>query len=221
MHAGELFLADLGLYPAHQPLDLRGVRVAGRVRQPHLPATRLNQRMGQFQHLAFGHRPFHRAAECGGDSGLENRAALLGKFVQHLVDAADFLKHFGVVLAHVRLAVRLAGRNRDAHLVRAGGDRPFHALEVRRQGGDVQPRDGHGVTHELLAVGHLRQQFGRHEGADFDFGHACGGLGPDPGLLGLGGHDHVEALQAVARPHLAYENVNGHMALLPGPVDRP
>ena len=137
-------------------------------------------------------------------------AALLGEFVQHLVDAADLFQHFGVVLAYVRLAVGLAGRNRDAHLVGAGRHRPLHALEVRRQGGDVQTGDGHGVTHEFLAVGHLRQQFGGHEGAHFDFGHARGGLRPDPGLLGLGGHDHLEALQAVARPHFAYEYVNAH-----------
>jgi hypothetical protein len=118
-------------------------------------------------------------------------------------DARGLGHHLIRRLAQVGQAVRVAGRQRQHHAVRAAGDGRFGAAQVGHQHRDVQPRQGFRKGHQLGGVGQLRQQARRHEGADLDLAQACRVGGANPFHLLRGGQRAGDALQAVAQADLA------------------
>ena len=69
------------------------------------------------------------------------------------------------------------------------------------------------MGHDLGGIGHLRQQLGRDKGANFDFLHAGGDEGVDPGAFIDAWHGGSYGLQAVAWANLADQNIEtGHEA---------
>ena len=90
-------------------------------------------------------------------------------------------------------------------------DRRFGAAQVRHQHGDGQVRNRERVCDDLGRVGELRQHLRRHETADFDLAQSAGRERRDPRLLCRERHDGLDALQAVARPHFADEDVAVHV----------
>ena len=78
----------------------------------------------------------------------------------------------------------------------------------------IRYQDGHGKTIDLARsgddpgrVGHLRQHARRHERSDLDFAETGSRLGFDPGYFDGRRQHRTDALQAIAWPDLANENV--------------
>ena len=86
----------------------------------------------------------------------------------------------------------------------------LRAVTVRYERRYCETRDRQRVRDDLGSIGELRQQVRRHEAADFDLAQATGRQRRDPRLLRGRRHDRLDALQAVARPHFADENVAAH-----------
>ena len=122
-------------------------------------------------------------------------------------DGAHLLDHVLAGLAHVGQRVRGAGRHRDGQLVHAGAQRGLGAAQVGHQGHHRHAGVRECMAHHLGGVGHLRQQLGRHEGADLDLAQAGGHQRVDPAHLSRGGHGGLDRLQAVAGADFADQDV--------------
>ena len=92
--------------------------------------------------------------------------------------------------------------------MRAGGNRVFGAPEIRYQYRDDQVRDRQRVAYHVGSIRHLRQQFGRDEGANFDLPATGRRLRADPALFDCRRQYRVDTLQAVARANLTDEYVD-------------
>jgi len=90
--------------------------------------------------------------------------------------------------------------------VDAGGNRCLGTAQVGHQCHHGKPGQRQGVPHHVGNIGHLRQQPGRHKGANFNFTQAGTRKGIQPGHLVRGGHGGLDALQPVARAHFTDQN---------------
>ncbi|MNP18179.1 hypothetical protein D3C76_1106450 [compost metagenome] len=123
-------------------------------------------------------------------------------------DCFHFLEDLGVRLSNVGNGMWLANRDRQCDFLHARIECCLRALEVGHQSGDIQVGQGESVRNDLSRISHLRHQFRGYEGAHLDF--------PQPGLcqrcyplkLELSRHGGLDALQAVARPHFAHQDVD-------------
>jgi hypothetical protein len=82
--------------------------------------------------------------------------------------------------------------------VHARFERNFCTLEVGHQRHHSYAGVLQGVFDDLGTVCHLRQQFGRHEGANLNLAQAGGHQGVDPFELVSGGHGGLDGLQSIA-----------------------
>ncbi len=199
---------DLGADQLDQAPELRRVGITGGIRQADLVTAQFNQFYSNFDDLLLRNSAFERAAEGRGQAALEVRPLVRRQRLQQRLDIAHLVVDLLVGLVQVGLAVSLADRQGQGDLVRAGLDRIFGALEIGHQRGHRQARQGAGIRHNFGGISQLWQQFGRHERAHLDFRHAGLGFGLDPGFLGLGRHDGLDALQAVARADFTDQNVD-------------
>ncbi|CAI8725475.1 hypothetical protein EMIT0P201_10536 [Pseudomonas chlororaphis] len=111
-------------------------------------------------------------------------------------------------LADIGDRMLLAHGNRQGDLVHACIERCLGTSQVGHQRSDVEVRQGQRMSHDKRTVGHLRQQLGGDERAHLDLAQACLRQGRYPLQLELGGHDGLDALQAVTRPHFTYQDVD-------------
>src|SRR4051812_4870066 len=188
-------------------LHLRRIGVADGIGERDAVAE-LGERGGDAHHVVLGHRPLYGAAERG-----RYRALDLDAGVCELGAPAHFLDHLLGGHAHVGEAVLAARGTRERPLVRARLDRALEAFKVRRQRHHLQALYLHRLLNDYAGVRHGRNQLWRNEGADLDLAQAGAGEGADPGLLGLGRHEVLGILQAIARPDFADVDL-GHAAIL-------
>jgi hypothetical protein len=103
--------------------------------------------------------------------------------------------------------VGVAGRQRHHDQVGAARQRPLCPSQVGHQHRGEEAWQGLGEGQHFFGVGQLRQQAGRHEGADLDLALA-GRMGlAQPVELVRGRQHHGDALQAIAQPHLAHHGL--------------
>jgi hypothetical protein len=142
-----------------------------------------------------------RAAERGAHADLDQGARPYR--VACRADACDVGDDLVGCLAQVGEAVRMAGRERNQHEFGPAFDGALGAFEVGHQHRRFQPRQCLRELEHLSGVGELRQQTGRHEGADFDLAlSGVVGIANPFDLLRRGQHPG-DALQAVAQSDLA------------------
>ena len=202
MWAAPALLADGRAQPREQPPHLRRIGHAGGVGQPAFVGAGGHQLLGQRDDLVLVARApcsvQPKAVEMPTSSPTRGRV-----FVAQATMARTSSTICSRVRAHVGQRMRGAGRHRHGELVHAGRERRLGAAQVGHQRHHRQAGQGARVAHQLGRVGQLRQQLGRHEGADLDLAQAGGVQRVDPGQLVRGGHGARHALQAVARADLA------------------
>ena len=108
----------------------------------------------------------------------------------------------------MRILALLCRRDADTGMFSlwAPARRPLGALQVRRQRQHRHAGDRRRHANDLVGVGHLRQQFRRHEGADLEAADTAGDL-REPGDLVVGRNDPVKDLQSIAQTDLDHLNL--------------
>ncbi|SQA88742.1 Uncharacterised protein [Burkholderia gladioli] len=193
--------ADFCLQAPEHAADLGGIRVAAGVGQADLVDACLGHRQAHAQGLVVADGAREGAAEGDRDARLDRDAGEAR--VAQGDDLADFVDQLRGGLADVRHRVLVGHRDRQRELVHARLEGVLRAAQVGREHGHVQARDRQRMRDHLLDISHLRQKARRYEGAHLDLLEAGRGQCGNPAQLGLGRHDALDALQAVARADLA------------------
>jgi len=180
---------------------LRRVRVARRIGQAYAVDAGIEQGLQQPKHFGRIDVALDRAAESGADAAFDHRRAA-GRIARD-ADVRDSGDDFVRRPAQVGKAMRMAGRQRDDHQVRAGLERALGAFRVRHQHPGEQAGQRLRVGEHLCRVSQLRQPLRRHERADLDLALARRMGIAHPFTLARGRNDRGDALPAVAQTDLA------------------
>ena len=130
-------------------------------------------------------------------------------------DAANFGNLLINRAVEVGAAMPLGHRNRHADALGAGFVGRLGAAQIRREGDHGEIRiAGFGAldrfANDLRGIGHLRQQLGGHEAANFDLRQAGIGQGGNPAMLHRRWHDGLDDLQPVPRANLTHHHCFSH-----------
>ncbi|MNS56894.1 hypothetical protein D3C72_897670 [compost metagenome] len=183
------------------------VGIADGIGQADAVGAGIEQRLHQPQYFIGVDMALQRAAECRADAAFDQRPGAAG--IARGADARHVGNDFVGRLAQVGQAVRMAGRQRHEHQVRAAGQRILRAAQVRHQHRDEQTRQRARERDQLRGIGQLRQQVRRHERADFQLTQAGRVRAANPRFLAGRGQDGADALQAVAQTDFADHGLAG------------
>jgi hypothetical protein len=189
--------------------DLDRVGIAHRVGQADRVDTGVGEAIGDLEHPVFLDLALHHAAECRCDADLDQGAIRRGSRVAQLADLARLLDRLLAGHAHVAHAVGLGSGHGNGDLVRARGDGALRALHVghqrqhREPGIRIASRTTSSASPSAAGASGCTK-----EPTSISFRPAAARAG-DPAVLGGGGHGTLDALQAVARPDFAHEDIHG------------
>jgi len=195
-------------YALEQHFYLGRIGIADGVADSQLIGPGFHEAPGQAQRRIRIHRALNGAAPGGGQPGAQARLRGSRMLVAGLDDTAKVVHRLCRGATYVGLIVTFTHRGDVVQLVHTGIEAAQRPFEIRRQRGHAQIRNLQGGRHHLQGIGELRDEFRRHEGAHLYFRHTAGGFRAHPGDLLRRREKGGNALQSIARAHLANLDVN-------------